>query len=326
MNIDKDKKCIFLSWEIHTRSRSISRELGVPIFEVVHDNFFLIRYYRSIIETFRILKKEKPNIVIFQNPSIVLAVFILVYSRFSKLDLVMDAHNAAIFPLEGKFWLLNKLCSVLISKVKLTIITNQFLIESIKDRGGRPFVLEDPIPKLDVSKGVKTSKGKVKKLVFVCSWAKDEPYMEVMEAFKSLSDKDVMLFVTGRPPEYVFNKPIPNNVKLTGFLSEQDYIDLLAGSNLIIDLTNRPDCLVCGGYEAAAVGTPCIISNNLCSSDTFSKGYVYSENDSGGLKDSILYAIDKEDALKSDIEWFRGDYEVRYHKKIEALKDVIYHL
>lgn len=154
MEIEKEIKCIFLSWERHTRSRSVAKELGIPIFEIIHDKFFLIRYYRSVVDTFRVLNQESPDVVIFQNPSIVLSVYLLIYSLFVRLDLVMDAHNAAIFPLEGRFWLLNKFCSVLVSKVKLTIVTNAFLVESVKERNGRPFVLEDPIPKLEISKGV----------------------------------------------------------------------------------------------------------------------------------------------------------------------------
>ncbi len=323
MNFEYQKKCVFLSWERHRRSRSISREMKIPIFEVVYDTFFLKRYILSMIDTFKILKKERPDVVIYQNPSIVLALCIFVYSLFNKLSVIMDAHNAAIFPLEGRFWLLNKLCKMLVSKVDLTIVTNSMIAQVVREGNGRPFVLEDPIPELDVSEGVTPSKGEDKSAAFICSWAKDEPYMEVLEAFKNLRDENIKLYVTGRPPEHITRKPIPDNVKLTGFLSDRDYIDLLASSNLIIDLTNRADCLVCGAYEAAAVGTPCIISSNLCSVETFNKGYLYSNNDSVSLSKSIVYAIEKEKKLRVDMKEFRREYIFRNSKKIESLKSVI---
>ncbi|WP_417536945.1 glycosyltransferase [Methylophaga sp.] len=324
MKIEKEEKCIFLTWEIHTRSRSVSRELGIPIFEVIHADFFFTRYYRSIVDTFRILKDERPDIVIFQNPSMILAVFLVIFALFVKLDLIMDAHNAAISPCEGRFWLLNKISSVLVSKVKLTIVTNEIIGESVKEKNGRPFVLEDPIPKLDVSKNVQKTQADTKKVVFVCSWAEDEPYMEVIKAFKSLSDKSIVMFITGRPPDHMLNKSIPNNVQLTGFLLEQDYINLLAEANLIIDLTDRPDCLVCGAYEAAAVGTPCIVSDNLCSSETFYQGYVYSKNDFESIISSIEYAIEHELKLKLEIELFCQEYKIMNNKKIQHLKNYIY--
>ncbi|MFV8571122.1 glycosyltransferase [Marinobacter sp. SBS5] len=323
MEIEKDIKCIFVSWEKHTRSRSIARALDISIFEVIYDNRFFIRYICSALKTLCILRRERPDIVIFQNPSIVLAVFLVVYSFFVKLDLVMDAHNAAINPLEGRFWVLNKLSALLIAKVNLTIVTNELLVAAVKENNGRAFVLEDPIPKFVISECVKKSKGDFKKVVFVCSWAKDEPYMEVIEAARSLSSKDIVLFVTGNPPKHVMKHLIPDNLKLTGYLLEQDYVDLLAESNLIVDLTDRSDCLVCGGYEAAAVGTPCILSDNLCSSQTFSMGYLYSNNDSNSLKESIIYGVENEDRLRSDIERFRSEYEGKYDRKLESLKFLI---
>ena len=80
---------------------------------------------------------------------------------------------------------------------------------------------------------------------------------------------------------------MPRNVRFTGFLAEQDYWDLLRGADGIIDLTLKPNCLVCGAYEALAVGRPMLLSDNAASMELFGDGATYTDNTPQGIRSAV---------------------------------------
>jgi len=146
------KDGIFISWESHTRSKSLSRALDIRLFEIKVSGNRFKRYLVSVIKTILLIRKHDPATIIIQNPSIVLAfVSILLFSWHRKI--VMDAHNAAIYPLEGRYKLLNNFASFLLRKSDLVIVTNDDLHRTVEEMGARSFVLPDPIPSLPVRSG-----------------------------------------------------------------------------------------------------------------------------------------------------------------------------
>ena len=77
----------------------------------------------------------------------------------------------------------------------MTIVTNDQLSKEVSLNGGTPFVLEDRIPQIKPNQ--RTSlKGKYN-VVFVCTFEKDEPYLEIIQAAR-LIDASVCLYITGR--------------------------------------------------------------------------------------------------------------------------------
>jgi hypothetical protein len=75
---------------------------------------------------------------------------------------------------------------------------------------------------------------------------------------------------------------------LTGFLDEQDYWELLASSDAVMDLTTLADCLVCGAYEAIAVNRPMILSNNAASAATFAGFGEFADNTPDGIAQAVI--------------------------------------
>src|SRR5690606_8220682 len=167
--------------------------------------------------------------------------------------------------------------------------TNTALAEKVSSLYGRPLVIPDFLPDkeprqppLDIGTPPHT-------VTFICTYAPDEPYLEVFKAAGKLSEL-VNVYVTGKIPEHIKKMDLPENVKLLGYLSEADYWEQLYRSHIVIDLTTMPDCLVCGAYEALAIEKPMILSRNSASVQYF-RSAITCNNSLEQIKDSILLCV-----------------------------------
>jgi glycosyltransferase involved in cell wall biosynthesis len=109
--------------------------------------------------------------------------------------------------------------------------------------------------------------------------------------------------VTGKIKEHLTElvKATPENVVLTNFVPEEEYVELLRSVDVIIDLTTREDCLVCGAYEAVAAGKPLIASDTKAMRTVFNKGVLYTKNTADDIAEKIGQAIQQRDILGRDI-------------------------
>jgi glycosyltransferase involved in cell wall biosynthesis len=154
-------------------------------------------------------------------------------------------------------------------------VTNDFLKSLVERKGGRAFVLHDKIPdigppqkKLDLPTGTN--------VLFVCTYAADEPYQEVIAAARRLPN-DCHIHITGNFRKAGLeptSSDMPSNVHLLGFVSSKDYDAYMLSCDVIMVLTTSEWVIVCGGYEAAAAMKPLITSNTDTLSE-FYQGYAY---------------------------------------------------
>ena len=116
-------------------------------------------------------------------------------------------------------------------------------------------------------------------VALIATFAKDEPIGAIFEAVRGT---DLKLYVTGNQSKLAAQDAarVPDNVRFTGFLAEQDYWDLLRGSDAIIDLTLKPNCLVCGAYEALAIGRRSCC-RRTASMELFGDGVAYTDTPAG---------------------------------------------
>jgi glycosyltransferase involved in cell wall biosynthesis len=165
---------------------------------------------------------------------------------------------------------------------------------------------------------------KTPRAVFICTFAADEPYAEVVEAGRALGNA-VDLAITGNPakadPAVAAN--LPPNVKFTGFLPEEDYVRLLAEADVLVDLTLMEDCLVCGGYEAAALGKPIVLSDTAALRGYFRRGAVYAKGDRASLAAGISEALSRRDALGREMAEFRGELAADWARKRGTVMDYV---
>ena len=300
---------IWITWEKHRRTEELACALPeVDLFEFNLDTNRLVRYPYLLFKTILTLLRERPDLVIVQNPSIVLSFFMVTFRKLIKFHVVVDSHNEGIMPFYSRYnWLL-PIYALIQKWAILTIVTNEELAKVVGKNGGRPFVLADKIPQLNNSKYIKL-KGKWN-AVFICSFAKDEPFIEVIQA-AHLIDPSICIYVTGRyqnaSKDIISNAP--SNVIFTGYIPNQTYINLLNSCDIVIDLTLMQDCLVCGAYEAVALGKPMILSDTKSLRDYFYKGTIFTENKKEAIANSINTATEHLSSLAQQIYILRGNIQ-----------------
>ena len=273
-----------LSWFDHRRTRELCAGLGIEVIFLISPYRGVRRYGQLAARTLGLLARRKPAVLLVQNPSLVLGILTLSLRWLFGYRLVVDAHNEAVVPFENSHGWIRRLSRWVVRRADLTIVTNPQLAHIVRQQGGRPFVLPDAIPA--VPPGTARELGGKFNVALIATFARDEPIGAIFEAVRGA---DLMLYVTGNQTKMAAQDAarVPENVRFTGFLAEQEYWDLLRGADAIIDLTLKPDCLVCGAYEALAVGRPVLLSANAASVELFGDGAVYTDSTALGIRDAL---------------------------------------
>lgn len=316
---------IWVAWESHRRNKSLSSSLGVPLYELDYRLPRLMRYLCLPWVTLALFLRKNPRIIFVQNPSLVLALTAIIFGRLTSRIVVVDAHNAGLLPLEGENAFLNALARHLMRRATLTIVSNQGLADQVRRAGGQPCILPDPLPRFDIATYQRrTPDNEIPNVLFVCTWAKDEPYVQVFKAAR-LIKRPISILVTGnyaRAPKDVLQH-VPNNVKLLGYVTEKRYQELLMRSDVILDLTMRENCLVCGAYEAVAAKKPLITSCTKALRTYFHKGAVYTRSEPEAIAHAILDGLDRQETLVRESEDLRRQLRDDFDAKKRALLKAI---
>jgi glycosyltransferase involved in cell wall biosynthesis len=312
----------WITWEIQVRNRSMAKQFGVPLYEIIVNKSRWLKYPLLIVKTLQIIFGKKIDLLFVQNPSIVLSLLAVLLKKITKLRIIVDAHNAGIYPLEGKNSVLNAVAKYIAKNATHIIVSNTYLAKTVSDWGGNPFVMPDPIPDLHPSNRDKSTSDKPY-FFFICTWADDEPYAEVIEAAALLGDQ-FNVYVTGNYRKKLSAtdiRKISNNLKLLGFVSEPDYVNYLAGAFAAIDLTTRDNCLVCGAYEAMALAVPAIISDSIVNRETFPQGFIYTHNDANSIYKAMQTVSDSYQTLVDGIAHTRAQHIDKTNRFVSELTD-----
>jgi glycosyltransferase involved in cell wall biosynthesis len=324
--VRRQVKKVWVTWENQRRNITLSRELGAVLYIVGYGGRGrLARYLSCLRKTVAILGSEKPDLLFVQNPSIVLSLFAVLYGKAFRTPVIVDAHNAGLFPFGGEKDWANRLAKFLLRQATVTIVSNDGLAVHVEAEGGTPFVLADPLPAFPAVEPA-SLKGR-RNVLYVCSYAADEPYREVIEAARSLDD-ETFIYVTGNPGKKLERIPggIPRNVVITGFLPEGQYASMLASVDVVLVLTNREDCLVCGAYEAVSMGKPLVLSDTHALRAYFRRGTVFTDNSVGDIGKKITEAIEIISPLAMEIRALREELSASWQIKRAAFEEVVGHL
>ena len=270
---------IWLTWETQTRNRSLSSQMGATLLEKDSKLTSFLRYPYLIIWTAVLLLTNKAKIVFVQNPSLILSFMTVLLGKILlKKHVIVDAHNIALEPIDGIWSFLETIRMFVIKNATYTIVSNEELTNRITLHDGSPLILADPLPKFNGLDAEYNLTGKYN-VLFICSWADDEPYCEVLKA-ASLLDDSIKLYITGnnRGKYTSCLSDVPENVILTGFLTNIEFEYILHAVDAIIDLTTRDSCLLCGAYEGVAAEKPMVLSDTEALKTYFYKGAVYTNN------------------------------------------------
>ena len=303
------KDAVWITWEVQRRNESMSASLGVELQVFLYSGSRLARYIVLCWRTLCFLVQKSPTLIFAQNPSLVLCLLVVLYGFFWRVDVVIDAHNAAFEPPIGLGW-----TTKMFAWCWYVIVTNAHLAKKVEALGGQAIVLPDPLPMLENSEITLQLNTSVTNVLLVCTWANDEPYMEVIEAAKTLGGS-FHVYITGNYKKRLElnSMLLSSNTTLLGFVDRQQYDAYLQSVDIVVDLTTREHCLVCGAYEAIAAQRMLLLSDTLALREYFGELAFYTDNTPSDIKEKLLLMKRKQDeyclaqkALKAHLveKWF----------------------
>jgi glycosyltransferase involved in cell wall biosynthesis len=314
-----NSRAIWISWQQHRRTREICRALDLELFEITSKRSRLLRYPLLFTRTVACLARTRPRVVFVQCPSVLLGVWAGLLKYVFGYTLVADLHNEAVEPFNYSFPGYRRLLTWIGRMADVCLVTNEALKTVVEGRGGAAFVLPDRVPNLDRRSVAEL--GLDRYVVFICTYAPDEPYLEMLQAADLLGS--VPVYVTGDPRRLPAGTDVPANVRLTGFLPESEYEDLLRGADVIVDLTRMENCLVCGAYEAVAVERPLVTSDTEALRRFFRRGTVYSTHTSRSLAASIALAIEHRTRLGDEMAILKQELSQAWTRQERGLRELL---
>ncbi|PAU81216.1 hypothetical protein CK501_06555 [Halovibrio salipaludis] len=108
---------------------------------------------------------------------------------------------------------------------------------------------------------------------------------------------------------------MPDNVELTGFVSNQEYDELLVAADAVMALTSAEWCLVCGGYEAIGAAKPLITSATETLKDFYGEDATFT----GHTQQEIAAAI--EDVREQGMSLYERGLNIKKVRKESWARD-----
>lgn len=316
---------LFIEWaEYASRADSLANAVGAKTVFIgkvnKHKNLFysFSSYPSKIIENYKAIKNEKPYVVYITNTNWIIAFVNLIFSKIFGHKLILDSHSCAFdhefikypLPLSKRF----AKCAA------LSIVTNESHYNLLKKNNAEVLIVSD-IPfeeKLITNEKIKLSEKF--NILYICTYAPDEPYMEVITAAEK-NDK-VKVYITGQYQRVNLNPNDYPHVTFTGFLSNEDYRRYLNNSDAVMTLTNREDTMQRAGSEAISVEKPLITSNTKMLRNYFNKGTIFVDNSSESINNGFNNVInDKENLIKGMMELKEKRKKI-FAEKLDILRKV----
>jgi hypothetical protein len=215
-------------------------------------------YVRATIKTLISVIRQKPQVLLLQLPQGPLLLEAYFLKKLVGCKIIADVHTGFLLNTDWKGLILNAPFVKLLSLADAVVAHNEAQLDIIpKNVKNKTVVVYDPWYLI-------TTKDKINKqenyMVFPASFAPDEPLEEVIEAVNT-SKHPLKLYITGnwkRSPE--LKKYASKKIQFTGFLSNQEFNDLLAGASAIITGTTREYTTMMSAWEAIAHNKPLAVT------------------------------------------------------------------
>ncbi|TLY69525.1 MAG: glycosyltransferase family 4 protein [Gammaproteobacteria bacterium] len=309
-----------LTWFEHRRTKELCAGLDIELVVLASALRGPLRYVVLGGRTLALLARRRPQVLLVQNPSLILTALAAASRGVLGYRLIADAHNEAVVPFINRQWWVSRLSRWVIRRADLTIVSNRQLAERVLRQGGRAFTLPDRVPA--PPPGAPRTLDGAFNVVLIATFAADEPVAEVLEAVRGV---EVELYVTGdqRKLDGAVAARVPANVHFTGFLGELDYWTLLRSADAIVDLTLMDDCLVCGSYEALALGKPMLLSSNSASVELFGDCAVFTNNTVRDIRAALERLRLEHVRLRAAAERKRGELVDLWTARARALGELL---
>src|SRR5581483_4632831 len=218
-------RALMLTWAPYSgRSEGLAQHLGIRNYFVHYLAFQRpwvapVKYPLQAATTLRILQRERPAVVLVQNPPPVAPLLAALYSAAIGAGFIVDSHSQVLLVRRWRWTL--PLQRWLARRALTTIVTNEHLAAIIRGWDAPVLVAGDP-PIAVPPMGPRQPPARFS-VVCVCTYGDDEPIGEVLAAARRLPD--VRFALTGNTkyarPEWLADPP--PNVEFTGFVPLDEY-------------------------------------------------------------------------------------------------------
>ena len=302
----------FLVWiRYQRRAEVLAPLLGADL--RFSPNIFARRWFRpadyllKLLTTTVFLLRNRPQVAILQAPP----VFSAFAAIATRTPYIIDAHNALV----QSFWSSVPFTNFLVKRAAALIAHNDEINSVIRARfpESKVFVIPDPI----VAIGDGKAKRDPKKILFICSFGRDEPVGLIPSIARALPD--LSFIVTGKPdklPDGVRARlqSCPN-VTLPGYLATAEYHALLCSSAVAVVLTTMPAVQPSGACEALSSNTPLVVSRSRLTEAMFGEWAELSDNTVESLAEAIR-SVSRQDL---DLAGHRGRWNSNVAMRIAEL-------
>jgi glycosyltransferase involved in cell wall biosynthesis len=312
----------YISWaQSCSRSDQTARELeGVSHMVYLgflgsHPLTILPKYVGQFVMTCWLLIRHRPTAVIVMSPPLFAAIAPLVYGWLFRRPFAMDCHTAAFT--HPRFKRLQWLQHWLERRASVNIVHNEALQALVEDHGGKTVLVKDVPVVYQETEHYPLSDGF--NVAAVCSFNPDEPIEAIVEAAQNLPD--IRFFLTGNPKHLASDvaDSLPENLVLTGFISDAAYGDLIRRADVVMSLTTRDHTMLRGAWEAIYQGTPVIVSDWPVLKESFSQGSIHVDNSPESIAAAIREVRGRGQALRDQAEVAREGRFARWKSTKQEL-------
>ena len=314
------RRGVFISWAKLRRADTIAERLGI---ESVTIRWFhgrksfligLVKYAVQWVHTIALLVRRRPRVVFVTSPPIFAASAVYLYALVFRARFVIDFHSGCFIEEHWRRW--DRLQRFLARRAALNLVHNRDNARAIESWGA-PYVVFPSIPPAIAARPRSAAPRERPLAVYICSFKTDEPVDSFLDAARGLEEVDFL--VSGRAPADVAAR-LPGNVRLTGFLGEEEYNGLLADADLIIALTTRADTLLYGAQEAIALHKPLVLSRTPTLEAYFPEGTVFADNTAEALRQGIRDALRRKAELGARMAAFETRFRAEGDARIEEVR------
>lgn len=274
-----------------------------------------VKYLLQTAVTWRVLRHERPDLVLVAVPPIFAALPVWLYARRSGARIVVDAHTG-IFEHTRWQWLM-PLTRAVLARVDVVVVTGEHLRQQVA-AWGVPVVVIGDVP-VEFGPGRPPAPCNAPRIVVVNTFSIDEPVDAVLAAASQLSE--ARFFVTGdlRYARTAWLNERPANLTFTGFLPEEDYAGLLRAADVVVVLTTYDHTMQRGAYEALALGKPLVTSDWSLLRATFSRGTIHVRNESTDIARGIRRALAEPQRLSTEMRSLKRERAALFSARLQEL-------
>jgi UDP-N-acetylglucosamine--N-acetylmuramyl-(pentapeptide) pyrophosphoryl-undecaprenol N-acetylglucosamine transferase len=315
---------VFIAWgAIAGRSAELAEALGADVLSCFppgegHRPPAVMRYMISTLRTVAYLLRNRPAAVIVTNPPIIPVLLAVAYGRIAGRPVVFDDHPGA-FGAQGYRIgeIMLPLHRRLVPMARLCLVTDESWVDLIEQWGGRGLILHEapgdwtPAPERHPNGSAV--------VLFVCTFAPDEPIEAVFEA-ASLTP-EVEYHITGDLDRAPTATP-PANVRLTGFLDRDSYRQAVEDADVLLALTTEPTSAMRAAFEAVWAEKVLILNDWPLLRELFPNA-VHVDNSGSSIAAGVRESLDQHARLRKGSAEARQVQLDRWDDQLSALREAL---